>query len=280
MRKLLTSLFSREIARMTLFKVRVEVNLRAGGQSLLVAGGRRPPLLALDTALTWRERVVAFSSKVLGLAPLEMTLREARTLLENSDSPELRLCVDCRVERAAPPLDERLMWSGEDSAHPGLLEPLSGGDAAECLDPEETVQLYTDGGSRGNPGPAGIGAVLSQRKSGYREELAAHIGTATNNVAEYTALVEGLRLARERGARRVEHLADSELLVRQLEGRYKVKSPELKALFEQAQSLIRVFDRFSTCHVRRELNSQADSLVNRALDEALGIGEKKSGAGE
>lgn len=259
---------------MNLFKVRIEINLRAGGQSLLVAEGHRPPLLALDTALTWRERVGAFSSKVLGLVPLEMTLREARTLVENSDSPELRLSVDCRLERAAQPLDERLVWSGEDSAPPGPLEPCSAGGAAACLDPDETMQLYTDGGSRGNPGPAGIGAVLSQKKSGYREELAAHIGTATNNVAEYTALVEGLRLARERGARRVDHFADSELLVRQLEGRYKVKSPELKTLFEQARSLIRGFDHFSTCHVRRELNSQADSLVNRALDEVA----KKTGA--
>lgn len=259
---------------MTLFKVRVEVNLRAGGQSLLVAEGCRPPLLALDTALTWRERVVAFTSKVLGLAPLEMTLREARTLVENSDSPELRLCVDCRVERAAQPLDERLAWSADDSAGPRTMETRSGERPAAGLDPEETVQLYTDGGSRGNPGPAGLGVVLIQRISGYREELAEHIGTATNNVAEYTALIEGLRLARERGARRVEHLADSELLVRQLEGRYKVKSPELKTLFEQARSLIRGFDHFSTRHVRRELNSQADSLVNRALDEVA----KKTGS--
>ncbi len=250
---------------MTLFKVRLELNLTAGGSRLLVAEGQRPPLLVLDNSLSWRERVGAFSAKVLGLSPVELRLSEARSLVEGSGEPELRLYVDCKVERAATPLDERLAWVGAEGA--ASTAPLSDKTPPSGnFDPTRPVQLHTDGGSRGNPGPAGIGALLSQ--DGWEQELAAHIGRATNNVAEYTALVEGLRLARKLGARRVKHFADSELLVRQLKGQYKVKSPELKEILDQAHALINTFDSFSTQHVRRELNTRADSLVNRALDEA------------
>ncbi|MCE5273019.1 ribonuclease HI family protein [bacterium] len=252
---------------MTLFKVRLELNLTAGGSRLLVAEAQRPPLLVLDSSLTWRERVGVFSAKVLGLAPVELRLSEAHTLVEGSGEAELRLYVDCRVESAATPLDERLVWVGAEG--PDVPAPAAE-KTQSCagLDPSRPVQLYTDGGSRGNPGPAGIGVLLSQGSDGWEQELAAHIGRATNNVAEYTALVEGLRLARQLGVRRVEHFADSELMVRQLLGQYKVKSPELRELLEQVRALVTSFDSFSTRHVRRELNTRADSLVNRALDQA------------
>lgn len=256
---------------MTKFKARLEILANAGHGRLIVKEGARPPLLALDADTPWRERVEGFFRKVLGAAPDSVRLADMRVF--DSPEPELRIVVECVLRKASRPRDERLAWEGEDPSDgaPGGANP----DAV--LDPAETALLYTDGGSRGNPGPAGIGALLFQRGSGYEEELYSHIGTATNNVAEYTALVEGLLLAHERGARRVEHFTDSELMVRQLEGTYKVKSAELKLLVEQVRGLVRRFDSFRTSHVRRELNKRADSLVNRALDEALKNGETQAG---
>ena len=197
---------------MTAFKVRLEIVCTAGTSRLTVKEGERPPLLALDNTMPWRERVEGFFRKVLGSVPGSIELRDIRTV--DSPEPELRVVVECRLDKLLPTRDDRLGWLG---GAPGPA--LSGGaKPGASLDPEETVNIYTDGGSRGNPGPAGIGVLLSQSASGYEEELSAYLGRATNNVAEYTALIEGLRLAHERGAKKVRHFADSELLVRQLEG--------------------------------------------------------------
>jgi ribonuclease HI len=128
------------------------------------------------------------------------------------------------------------------------------------------ARLSTDGGARGNPGPAAYGYVLETEDGTV---LAAHgetIGVATNNVAEYTALVEGLRKAAELGVEELEVVSDSELLVNQMRGSYKVKNETLKELWRQAMRVATVFDKVTYSAVRREHNELADRLVNEALD--------------
>lgn len=133
--------------------------------------------------------------------------------------------------------------------------------------------IYCDGGARGNPGPAGIGAViLLENGAGSSETLATvskFIGVTTNNVAEYTALIEGLKEAKKLGARVVEIRCDSELVVRQLSGEYKVKSSSLKCYHAEAKKLLSQFDDWVAVHVTRDLNVQADRLVNDAIDRHL-----------
>jgi ribonuclease HI len=125
-----------------------------------------------------------------------------------------------------------------------------------------------DGGSRGNPGPAAIGVVV--REGGeVIAKVGEKIGRATNNVAEYKALLKGIELAAERGASELELIGDSELVVRQVEGRYKVKNAGLKELHEEVKRALREFDSWSIRHVRRAENADADRLVNEALDGVL-----------
>jgi len=130
------------------------------------------------------------------------------------------------------------------------------------------VVVHVDGGARGNPGPAAVAAVASDPGAGVLAERKAYIGEATNNVAEYRALLLGLELARELGAASVEVINDSELVARQIEGRYKVKHPGLKPLHLEAMKALRQFGSWSVRSVRRESNERADQLVNEALDEA------------
>jgi ribonuclease HI len=130
--------------------------------------------------------------------------------------------------------------------------------------------LHTDGGARGNPGPAGIGVVLTAEPGGPSRELARSIGEATNNVAEYHALIAGLELALESGVDEIEVYVDSELVVAQVKGEWKIKNDRLRALAGKAQSLLRRFEASSITHVRRHLNQRADELANQAMDEAAG----------
>ncbi len=136
------------------------------------------------------------------------------------------------------------------------------------------ASLYTDGGARGNPGPAGIGAVLRDESGEVIGEIARGIGEATNNIAEYAALIAGLELALDNGVREVEIYMDSELVVSQLLGRWKIKKDTLRPLAVKARALMGRFESFSLSHVPRELNADADRLANQgmdaaALDEAL-----------
>jgi ribonuclease HI len=133
------------------------------------------------------------------------------------------------------------------------------------------VVVNVDGGARGNPGPAAAAAVAQTSEGDPLAERRAYIGEATNNVAEYRALLLGLELARELGASEVEVINDSELVARQIGGEYKVKHAGLKPLFLEAMRALRGFDGWSVRAVRREQNSRADALVNEALDEAAGI---------
>ncbi len=133
---------------------------------------------------------------------------------------------------------------------------------------DERYRLYTDGGARGNPGPAGIGARLLTSAGDVAEDLADYIGHATNNVAEYQALLAGLEMALDHGVERLDVFLDSELVVRQVNGQYKVKDAGLKPLHAQACLLLSRFHDVEVSHVRREQNAEADRLVNEAIDAA------------
>lgn len=132
--------------------------------------------------------------------------------------------------------------------------------------------LRTDGGARGNPGPAGAGFVIEVDGEivcrGGR-----YLGMATNNVAEYEALIWGLENVRTLGYTGVSVNADSELVVKQLLGAYKVKNAGLKPLFLRAMGLLREFERYTITHVRRELNAEADAMANAAMDERTTVGD-------
>jgi len=133
----------------------------------------------------------------------------------------------------------------------------------------DTLLVYCDGGARGNPGPAAVGAVLLDAGVDPPRRLATiseRIGITTNNVAEYQALVRALERGREFRARTLQVRADSELLIRQLEGRYRVKSAKLRPLYERATALLAPYHHVDLAHVRREQNADADALVNAALD--------------
>ena len=130
----------------------------------------------------------------------------------------------------------------------------------------EKLVVNVDGGARGNPGPAAIGAVVQAAGGEVLEERGERIGTATNNVAEYRALLLGIARARELGAGELELVGDSELVVRQVKGEYKVKDATLRELHAEVIRALRPFSRWSIRHVRREQNAAADRLVNEALD--------------
>jgi ribonuclease H / adenosylcobalamin/alpha-ribazole phosphatase len=134
------------------------------------------------------------------------------------------------------------------------------------------VIVETDGAARGNPGPAGIGVVVSGRDGEVLATIAEGIGEATNNVAEYTAAIEGLRRARELGATDVLLRSDSRLLIEQLAGRFKVKNERLKRLHRLATDLAREFTRITYEHLPRERNKRADALANEGVDEWLAAG--------
>lgn len=126
--------------------------------------------------------------------------------------------------------------------------------------------VYSDGASRGNPGPAAAGAVVIDPEGRVQAEISEALGRQTNNVAEYQGLLKGLETALTLGAKNVEVRMDSELLVKQATGAYRVRNPGLLPLFARLSELRRRFDSITFKHVRRELNRHADALANRALD--------------
>jgi ribonuclease HI len=133
------------------------------------------------------------------------------------------------------------------------------------------VVLQFDGGSRGNPGPAGVGVTLVDEDGTPLYEMGEFLGRCTNNVAEYTALIRGLAAAKIVGAAKVVVKSDSELVVRQLNGQYKVKSPDLKPLYQRAVALMAEIGDVKISHVMREGNTRADELANLAMDSGRKI---------
>lgn len=131
---------------------------------------------------------------------------------------------------------------------------------------DNRTTLFCDGASRGNPGPAAYGFVIYQNNAVVFEE-GKRLGSTTNNVAEYQALIHGLKAAIKHGAQNLTVKSDSELMVRQLNGIYKVRTPHIIPLFQEAKELLSNFSSVEVLHVRREENKRADALCNQALDE-------------
>lgn len=130
----------------------------------------------------------------------------------------------------------------------------------------ETFTLHFDGGSRGNPGPAGIGVVVTAADGTPLVTLGRFIGNATNNVAEYRALITAMQEARKLGAKKILIRGDSELIVKQMLGQYKVRHPDMKVLYDEAQQLLATFDQAKIEHNLRHKNVLADKLANLAMD--------------
>ena len=130
----------------------------------------------------------------------------------------------------------------------------------------KSLSLYVDGGSRGNPGPAGIGVVVRDKNGKKVKEFNKYIGVTTNNIAEYNAVIYGLQEALIEKAEEVELNMDSELVARQLKGEYKVKNSNIRPLFEQALHLLSGFKKFHIKNIKRENNKEADKLVNKAIN--------------
>ena len=142
--------------------------------------------------------------------------------------------------------------------------------------PGMSGSLYCDGASRGNPGPSGAGVVFLDEHGERIFELSRFLDNATNNEAEYKALIRGLSAAADIGIKRVHIFLDSELVVNQLLGTYKVRNPRLLQLFEQAMSRLRLFDEYAIFHVSRELNQEADRLANEAINRGLQGGDREA----
>ncbi len=132
------------------------------------------------------------------------------------------------------------------------------------------VTAHCDGGSRGNPGPAGYGAVIEDESGRVLARLSEFLGVQTNNFAEYSGLLAVLRWALEQGHSRLRVVSDSELMVNQMKGRYKVASPVLRPLFEEARGLAQRLEKFEMSHTLRGGNKEADRLANEAMDRGMG----------
>ncbi len=136
---------------------------------------------------------------------------------------------------------------------------------------QETLTLEFDGGSRGNPGPAGIGVVIRAADGTPLVTLGRYIGRATNNVAEYRALITALEQAKTLGAKKIVIRGDSELIIKQMRGEYRVKNPDMKQLYDEAQFLLHQFDQAKIEHNLRHKNETADKLANLAMDRRVEV---------
>lgn len=132
------------------------------------------------------------------------------------------------------------------------------------------VEVFVDGASRGNPGPAGMGVIFRQEKGPILLTLKEYLGETTNNVAEYRALLTALKEAARRGFKRLRIHTDSQLMERQLNGVYRVRQPHLQGLYQQALRDLTSLDKYEILHVPRELNKEADELANQAIEEHFG----------
>ncbi len=183
----------------------------------------------------------------------EVEKAAARAAEELQDSMELSKAErdQKRRERSAAAAEERQAVQAEVVARP------------------VRTRLFTDGAARGNPGPAGAGAVIISPDGHIVAKVGKFLGEETNNVAEYMGLLIGLKRAKAMGIKELDVLADSELMVKQLNGDYAVKAEHLKPLFDEAKALLKHFGDVEIRHIPREENEQADAMSNRAIDERL-----------
>ena len=160
------------------------------------------------------------------------------------------------TEESAPPHSQPTLWQSKEKTWEGRLAG-------------QTLQLYSDGASRGNPGEAGAGIVILDEQGNELVGAGKYLGRCTNNEAEYRALLLGLAKCAEFGAGRIMAHLDSELIVRQIQGRYKVRHPNLKPLYDEVMKKFAEFASVKAIHVRREKNRRADELANQAIDNHL-----------
>ena len=150
----------------------------------------------------------------------------------------------------------------QNSASPGLF-------SSPAVSENSWIFAHCDGGSRGNPGPAGFGVLIQDADGGVLAELSEFLGIQTNNFAEYSGLLAALDFALAHGHRRLRMVSDSELMVKQIQGKYQVKSPGLRPLYEQAKKKIAQLDGFEISHALRHKNKDADRLANLAMDRGM-----------
>ncbi|MCY1042509.1 ribonuclease HI family protein [Corallococcus sp. bb12-1] len=202
--------------------------------------------------------------------PLTATVRAFRGLNREHLGQLLDEAADALAK--GPPVSAATEPTLEPAARSGPAAPSPTVESAAPIAPggaPTRVRVYSDGAARGNPGPAGAGAVLMDTQGVVIARLGRFLGRQTNNYAEYMGLLLGLQHARTMGAREVEVYADSELLIRQLDGRYQVKSATLKPLFQEVQKLLKTFSKVKLAHVPRAQNAEADEMSNRAIDERM-----------
>ena len=142
-----------------------------------------------------------------------------------------------------------------------------------------SITAHCDGGARGNPGPAGFGAQITDDVGHVLAELSEFLGIRTNNYAEYSGLLASLQYALDHGHRSLRVVSDSELMVKQIQGKYKVNSPDLKPLWQEAKTRIARLDRFEITHALRHKNKDADRLANEAMDRGMGRGPQRHDCG-
>jgi len=151
---------------------------------------------------------------------------------------------------------------------------LFGSGSPDRFSSAEWITAYCDGGSRGNPGPSGFGVHIEDESGRSVAELSEFLGKQTNNYAEYSGLLAALQFALEKGHSRLRVVSDSELMVKQIKGQYKVNSPDLRPLYEEAKRRIARLQQFQIQHVLRGKNQQADRLANLAMDRGMGRGSQ------
>jgi len=169
-------------------------------------------------------------------------------------------------------------WAAEDTLGRMTGDLFGNPSQAAKTSSAEGVTAHCDGGSRGNPGPAGYGAVVEDAHGRVLARLSEFLGVQTNNFAEYSGLLAVLKWAIEHGQTRLRVVSDSELMVKQMKGQYKVASPALRPLWEEAKSLSRKLEKFEIAHTLRGGNKEADRLANEAMDRGMGKTPGGSGA--
>jgi probable phosphoglycerate mutase len=167
------------------------------------------------------------------------------------------------IRKSSPESDSPSLFPDQNSSDTGAA-------VKKSVPPAEWITANVDGGARGNPGPAGYGVYIRDADGTAIAQLSEYLGHRTNNVAEYSALLAALEFAVAHGHRALKVISDSELMVRQMTGQYKVNSADLKPLHEKARSLVRKLDRFQIEHVLRAKNQHADRLANCAMDRGMG----------
>ena len=207
-------------------------------------------------------------SRMMAVLARELDLDRAMAREPGLDRRQWRSVLEEASRLFHPDSGGNLGFPGEDGTKTAPEQPSAASHQAPLNRPARPV-LFTDGASRGNPGPAAAGAAvfLGQDQVG---SLSRALGIKTNNQAEYQALLLGLKLVRELGFDQVSIRSDSQLMVRQIQGRYKVKDSKLKPLFDQARSALKEFSGYDIVHVERGLNRIADGLANQALDAGGG----------